>query len=150
MNNRKFYPNPIGKSIDSFLDSFFNGSINHFADVSFTNSLPSTNIMETENEYKIELAAPGLAKDHFSINLDQNLLTIEAKNEVTKEENKEENAVKFVKREFNFTSFKRTFTLPDTVNANDINAQYENGVLSLVLPKKEEAKPLPARTIAVQ
>ncbi|MFT4758472.1 MAG: HSP20 family protein [Paraglaciecola sp.] len=135
----------VGTSIDSFLDSFFNGNVNHFADVNFSTTSPSINIVESENEYKIELAAPGLGKSDFSLNLDQDLLTIEAKIEDKKEETKE----KYVKREFNFTSFKRTFTLPDTVNANNINAIYEKGVLSVVLPKKEEAKPLPAKTIAV-
>lgn len=136
----------VETSIDSFLNSFFNGSLNHFADVNFTTSSPSTNIVETENDYKIELAAPGLEKTDFTLNLDQDLLTIEAKKEAKKEETKE----KYVKREFNFTSFKRTFTLPETVNANNINATYENGVLAIILPKKEEAKPLPAKTIAVQ
>lgn len=136
----------VETSIDSFLNSFFNGNFNHFADVNFATSSPSTNIVETEDDYKIELAAPGLDKADFNLNLDQDLLTIEAKKE-TKDEDTNE---RYVKREFNFTSFKRTFTLPDTVNANDINATYENGVLSVVLPKKEEAKPLPAKTIAVQ
>jgi HSP20 family protein len=136
----------VGTSVDSFLNSFFNGSLNHFADVNFATTSPSTNIVETEDEYKIELAAPGLDKSDFSLNLDQDLLTIEAKKEEKTEETKE----KYVKQEFNFTSFKRTFTLPDTVNTNDINATYENGVLNISLPKKEEAKPLPAKTIAVQ
>ena len=146
MKPSKFQQKSVGTSIDSFLDSFFNGSINHFADGNFATSSPSTNVVESENAYKIELAAPGLEKSDFTLSLDQDLLTIEVKKETKAEETKE----KFIKREFNFTSFKRTFTLPDTVNANDINATYENGVLSVVFPKKEEAKPLPQKTIAVK
>jgi len=146
MKPAKYQQKSVGTSIDSFLNSFFHGNLNSFANNDFSFNSPATNIVETENEYKIELAAPGLNKEDFNLNLDQNLLTIEAKKETKEEETTE----RFVKQEFNFSAFNRTFTLPDTVNANDINAVYENGVLSVVLPKKEEAKPLPAKTIAVQ
>ena len=142
----KYNPKAVGTTIDSLLDSFFNGSISDFVGSDYFMTSPSTNILENENEYKIELAVPGLNKEDFSINLDQDTLTIEAKNE---EKTTAENE-KYIKREFNYMAFKRNFTLPDTVNTNDIKAQYENGVLSIVLPKKEEAKPLPARIINIQ
>ena len=99
--------------------------------------VPATNIRENDNEYTVELAAPGLEKNDFKINIENNMLNIEVQKE--QETTKEEEG--FTRREYNFNSFCRSFTLPEgTVNAEDIKAKYENGVLKLTLPKKEEAK----------
>ena len=95
------------------------------------------NIRETEKEYILDVVAPGLNKEDFNINLDNNLLTI-AVNQ--KEETANENE-KVVRREFRQTAFKRSFTLDEKINAEAISAQYVNGVLTLNLPKKEEVKP---------
>ena len=95
------------------------------------------NIRETEKEYILDVVAPGLNKEDFNINLDNNLLTIAVDQ---KEETVNENE-KVVRREFRQTAFKRSFTLDEKINAEAISAQYVNGVLTLNLPKKEEVKP---------
>ena len=85
----------------------------------------------------ISVAAPGLKKNDFHINVDGNMLTISAEKEETKEEKEEEN---YTRKEYNYSSFSRSFTLPQEVNREKIEASYEDGVLKLVLPKKEEVK----------
>ncbi|MEM6963538.1 MAG: Hsp20/alpha crystallin family protein [Bacteroidota bacterium] len=94
----------------------------------------------------MELAAPGLDKGDFEINVDKDQLTISVKKE-TSNEVKEE---KFTRKEFSYSTFTRSFHLPEGVKADAIEASYENGVLGIALPKKEEAKALPARTIEVK
>lgn len=93
----------------------------------------------------IELAVPGLKKSDFKLDLDNQVLTISTE---SKEENehKEEN---YTRREFGYSAFKRTFTLPDSVNDEKINANYTDGILSVLLPKKEEAKQKPVRSIKI-
>ena len=95
------------------------------------------NIRETEKEYLLDVVAPGLKKEDFKISLENNLLTIalEKKDEAVNE------GEKFVRREYQFQAFKRSFTLDEKINADGISAQYVNGVLTLNLPKKEEVKP---------
>jgi HSP20 family protein len=95
------------------------------------------NIRETEKEYVLDVVAPGLNKEDFKINLDNNILTISVER---KEEAANENE-KMVRREFKQAAFKRSFTLDEKVNTEAISAQYVNGVLTLNLPKKEEVKP---------
>jgi len=99
---------------------------------------PKVNILDAENEIELFLAAPGLKKENFNIDLDDNLLTIST----SIEKKEDEKAVKFTRKEFDFSTFKRTFTLPETVNAAEIKANYEDGILKLTLPKLEEAKKL--------
>ncbi len=98
--------------------------------------VPSANIKETENEYKVELAAPGLSKEDFHLNVENNMLSIH----VDKEQEKEEKEEGYTRREYNYKSFVRTFNLPESVASDKIEAKYENGILNLTLPKKEEAK----------
>ncbi len=101
-------------------------------------------MVENEDAYRIEVAAPGLAKGDFEVKLDKDLLTISAKKEATTQEGE-----KYTRKEFSFFEFQRSFTLPETVDANGIAASYENGVLNVTLAKKPEAKPQPARAIEV-
>lgn len=101
-----------------------------------TFSIPSVNISENFSIFAIEIAAPGLSKESFEIELDKQLLTISSKNNST-EEPQSENKRKFNRREFNYGEFTRSFRIPETVNLNDIGANYENGILSITLPKKE-------------
>lgn len=103
------------------------------------------NIRETENEYILDLVAPGWKKEDFKIQLDNNLLTVS----VFKEEAKTNENEKVVRREFTQQSFKRSFTVDEKINADAISAQYVNGVLTLNLPKKEEVKPA-AKQIDIQ
>lgn len=109
-------------------------------------SVPAVNITENKNEYQVSLAAPGMKKEDFKIDVDGNILTISSE----KEENKEEKDKKFTKKEYSYSSFSRSFTLPDEVNKEKIDARYENGVLNLVLPRREEAKKAVAKQIAVK
>lgn len=105
---------------------------------------PAVNIVETEQHFRLEIAAPGLGKEDFRVELEQNRLTISAEKQSEKVEGENVRM-----REFAYNSFKRSFTLPKTVDGERIEAKYEQGVLSLVLPKKEEALPKPARTIEI-
>ena len=130
-----------------------------FNDTGIRRFVPAVNIMENNDEFKIELAAPGLKKNDFKIEVDNGVLTISSEKRTEHEEksggngngNKNnENASRYTKREFSYTSFRRTFSLPETVNSDNIDANYTDGVLTLTLPKKEEAKPKPARQIEIK
>jgi len=106
---------------------------------------PAVNIQETDQEYRLELVIPGMKKEDLVISLENDMVSVSANQKEQNEESKEN----YIRKEYAFGSFQRSFTLPDSVDTEHINAVYENGVLDLVLPKKEEAKPLPARTIEI-
>lgn len=109
--------------------------------------MPAVNITENKDSYNVSLAAPGLKKDDFNIDIQNNILTIGAE----KEEDKTEDNEKISRREYNYTSFSRSFTLPEEVNQEAIEASYTDGVLKLRLPRKEEVKNVPAsKRIAVK
>jgi HSP20 family protein len=99
-------------------------------------SIPSVNITENGKYYNVSLAAPGLKKDDFNINLDGNILTISCE----KEESLEKKEEKFTRKEYNYSSFSRSFTLPEDVKQESIDAHYEDGVLMIKLPRKENGK----------
>ncbi|WP_369410192.1 Hsp20/alpha crystallin family protein [Hufsiella ginkgonis] len=102
----------------------------------FTAKVPAVNIAETENHYHIELAAPGLKKEDFKINLEKNMLSISAENKsAAAGETK-----KYNRREYSYSTFVRSFTLPETVDHANIEAQYTDGILSVNVAKKEEAR----------
>lgn len=108
-------------------------------------AVPAVNIKETEKDFELELAIPGRKKEDFNIEVDKNELTISA-------EKKSEDAVlekDYTRREFTYDSFKRVFSLPETVDVDKINASYENGILKFTLPKKEEALPKPKKLIEI-
>ncbi len=105
---------------------------------------PNVNVIETTDNFRIEVAAPGLEKADFTVNVDKDLLTISAKKEVKREEGE-----KVRKLEFSYQEFSRSFRLPKSVETNDITAAYVNGILNVTLPKKEEAKPKPALKIDI-
>ena len=112
-----------------------------------TMTMPAVNIVETKEEYKVSLAVPGMKKEDFNIDVEGNMLTISCE----KEMNKEEKEQQFTRKEYSYSSFSRSFTLPEEVNKEKIEAKYEEGVLKLMLPKKEEAKKLAAgKHIAVK
>ena len=108
-------------------------------------NLPSVNVAETDLGFRIELAAPGLEKSDFKLSLDKDVLTIK----VEKTASEEEVAETFVRREFNYTKFERSFQLPKTIDHDKIDAKYDAGVLHVSLPKREEAQPKPAREITI-
>lgn len=120
---------------DFFSREFFNWGNSNFSSTSTT--VPAVNIKESKDEFKVEVAAPGMEKKDFAITLDGNQLTISSAKQL--EETKKEES--YTRREFSYQSFTRTFQLPkDVVDSEKIMATYENGLLLLTIPKKEEAK----------
>lgn len=111
-----------------------------------SSSLPAVNIVEDNDRFAIEFAAPGLKKEDFKVNLDNNVLTVSSE----REESDEEKNKNYTRREFNYSAFQRSFTLPDTADAEKISAEYKDGVLKIEIPKKEEAKVKPVREISIQ
>ncbi|MBK7883190.1 MAG: Hsp20/alpha crystallin family protein [Chitinophagaceae bacterium] len=111
-----------------------------------TLNMPAVNITEHKNEFQVSLAAPGLKKEDFKIDIDGNMLTISSE----KEERKEEKDKKFTRKEYNYSSFSRSFTLPEKINKEKIEAKYEDGVLKISLPCKEGIKNNTAKHIAVK
>jgi HSP20 family protein len=99
-------------------------------------SIPAVNVTENQNEYKLSLAAPGLKKSDFEIDVEGNMLTVRSE----KEENKEEKDEQFTREEFMYSSFSRSFSLPEDVKQDKIDAIYEDGILKISLPKKEDSK----------
>jgi len=131
--------------VDDFLGrELFNWDNSNFSSTQTT--VPAVNIRETEDSFGVEVAAPGLEKKDFKIQLENNLLTISSQKEI-REENQHEG---YSRREFSYQSFQRSFVLPkDVVNDEGIVARYENGLLQLVIPKKEEAKQKAPRLIEI-
>lgn len=109
-------------------------------------AVPQVNIKESEQSFELELVAPGQKKEDFNIEIENDLLTISTE---AKTEKIEQEEGKFTRREFRISSFKRAFTLPETVKADEINAAYKDGILTLTLPKKEEALPKAKRMIEI-
>ena len=140
-NGHKNYSvNPFFNDVfDSILNDKFLGGKQQISQI------PAVNIAETENEFHIELAVPGLKKEDFKINLEKNVLSVSAEK---KSENTEEGK-KFSKREYNYNSFTRSFNLPDSVDQTKIDAEYVDGILKLNVAKREEAK-IQTREIAVK
>ena len=114
---------------------------------SFNATIPAVNVKENDTSFALELAAPGKKKDDFNIEIDRNVLTISSEfkneNEAIEEEGR------YTLKEFSYSSFRRSFTLPEAVNPDYINATYDNGVLNVTLPKKDEALPKPKRLIEI-
>ena|ERR1700712_5194463 len=130
VNNR-----PFGNLFNELLNEF-PASARTFGQELF--AFPQTNIHETPEAYHLELNAPGRTREDFKIQVEQGLLTVsfDKKEEIAQSED-----YKTIRREFEFKSFKRSFSVDEKINVDGIQAKYENGVLKLLLPKKEESKP---------
>lgn len=141
----KFRPFPATKMFSNgLLDEFFNRGFSDFVGSDSVVNQPAVNIVETKDNFRVEIAAPGFDKQDFSVRTENDFVIIEAKREVNTENSEE----RYTRREFRFESFKRSYKLPDVVNQDSISAVYENGVLNVTLPKKEEVKPI-VKTIAI-
>lgn len=138
--------NHLQPALPTFFDDFLtNNFFGMDRDLEVFKSTPAVNISEHDEHWEIQVAAPGLKKEDFKLELDNNLLTISFEK---KEES--ETTGKFTRREFSYSSFKRSFTLPEgTIDSNNIEAQYTDGLLTLTLPKNEEVKNKPKRTIQI-
>lgn len=134
-------------TLSNWLDDIFNRDLPSVFTSNFNTgiTLPKVNIIETAEAFIVEMAVPGLKKSDFQVDLDNQILSISTE---TKEENERKDGI-YTRREFGYSSFKRTFTLPETVNDAKIDANYKDGILSILLPKKEEAKQKPARSIKI-
>ena len=130
----KYHHRP-GMTFNRVFDEFFNTDFSKVLGNENFSSTAKANVRERDTGFVIELAAPGLTKEDFQLSVEKNLLTIKAE---VKSEN-EENTDKYTRREFNYRSFNRSFRLPKSVLAENIEATYEDGVLKLLLPKREEA-----------
>ncbi len=109
-------------------------------------TMPAVNIVETKEAFKVSMAAPGLKKEDFKVEVEDNLITISSE----KEEKKEEKEKKYSRKEYNYSAFSRCFTLPKDVNKEKIVATYENGILNLELPKVAGTKVSSTKEIAVK
>ncbi|MDR0810689.1 MAG: Hsp20/alpha crystallin family protein [Paludibacter sp.] len=133
----------------SFLDRFFDGDVFDWNNRNFSETnttLPSVNIKENEDEFTVEVAAPGFEKNDFKIELNHNALTLSSEKKV---ENETKDGEHFTKREFSYQSFSRSFTLPQIADGEKISAAYDKGILTVSIPKREEAKPKPSRVIEI-
>jgi len=133
----------------SIFDKFWNNELMDwdYSNFSSTNtSLPAVNVHETDNDFIIELAAPGMSKKDFKISFNNNILSISSEIKTNKDETKGN----YTRREFSYQSFKRSFTVPENmVNGDKITAKYNDGILNVILPKREEMKPQPEREIKI-
>jgi HSP20 family protein len=137
----KGFFSPFGSiASDFFNDDFFTGEFFN------RTSLPAVNVKESDAQFDLELAAPGFKKEEFSISTDNGILSISAETKSEKEESDE----KYTRKEFNFSKFKRSFALPDNIDTEDVEAKYENGVLHVILKKKEINAAEPAKRIEVK
>ncbi|MBK8830852.1 MAG: Hsp20/alpha crystallin family protein [Saprospiraceae bacterium] len=144
MTYSKFNAAAPSTSLNKWIDTLFNTTLADAMGTDFTNSSPSVNIVEHDAHFTMQLAAPGLQKSDFNINIENDYLVISAEKKTEKEETGNEG--KFTRREFNYSSFKRSFQLDENINREGIAASYENGVLSITLPKKEETWKKPGTT----
>ncbi|HRI58216.1 MAG TPA: Hsp20/alpha crystallin family protein [Saprospiraceae bacterium] len=142
---------PVAPSLPRLFDDFLTRDFFDwgFKNFSLTNTtVPLVNIVEDNEGFTVEMAAPGMNKKDFNIELNNEMLTISSQKETENEIN--ENG-RYTRREFSYQSFQRTFHLPKTVvDESKIKAKYEDGILCILIPKREEAKTLPPRTIAIQ
>jgi HSP20 family protein len=140
------FNNGLKNNSNPFFNDVFDSILNdRFINDKLITRTPAVNIAETENDFQIELATPGLKKEDFKINLDKNVLSISAEKKA--EESTE--TKKFSKREYSYNSFTRSFTLPDTADQTKIEADYTDGILKLTVAKREEAK-FQSREIAIK
>ena len=138
MTQLKLINRPVAIQFDNFFNDFFSPAVWSSPSTAVA-SIPAANVHETPTDYVLEVNAPGRNKDDFRVNLDKDLLTVsyEKKEEATTENNKT------VRREFQYNSFKRSFSLDEKIDATNIQAKYENGILKIELPKKPEVQEQP-------
>jgi HSP20 family protein len=131
-------------ALSRMVDDLFNRDINYVRGFENWDNTPRVNIAESSDKFIIELAAPGLQKENFHVEVEHNRLSISAKTEFTASE-----GVRITRREFGYGTFQRVFTLPQTVNTENVSAAYEAGVLRVELPKKEESVRKAARQVEI-
>jgi HSP20 family protein len=138
---------PLLPGLSSFYNEFFENDKPWGLDYdnSWMRRVPSANVLESDNDFIIELAAPGLVKDDFKVNIENDQIIISSEKENEEVEEKEN----YTRKEFNYHAFSRSFMLPDLVDTDKIKAKYENGLLRIALPKKPEAKKMRKKAISI-
>jgi HSP20 family protein len=138
-------------SVNTLFDDLFTRDIFDWTDKNFStigSNLPSVNLKETDDKLEVELAAPGMKKEDFKVEIDNNMLMISSeKQEEKKEERKKDN---YIRKEFNYQSFYRSFYLPEYIDENKVQASYKDGILHVEIAKKESTKKLSHKTIAIK
>jgi len=129
-----------------WMEKFFNAPLDEYFNFGKVMNVPAVNVSETDKEFRLFFAAPGFKKSDFKIEFSEGMLTISAEKE---KEEYEEKSGRFNRREYNFSSWSRSFTLPEYVNTGKIEAKYENGELKIMLPKLEVKEPKLIKTINV-
>lgn len=133
MKIAKFNRDPL--SIFNY-DNFFDNNFFGFPSFFKSENIPAVNVIENKENFQLDIAVPGMNKEDFKLNVTDNVLSISSK----KENSKEEKTDNYTRKEFSYSSFERSFTLPKNVNSDDIKASYENGILKINIPKKEKIK----------
>jgi HSP20 family protein len=137
-------------SLPTLFDDMLNRDLFNFSNTNYSNTdttIPAVNIKETSDKYEVDVAAPGMNKEDFKVELDGNILTISSEKTNQYQDRDDE---RFYRREFSYQSFQRTFNLKkEVVDSDKIEARYDKGVLNLIIPKKEEAKQKPPRLIQI-
>ncbi|WP_396170236.1 Hsp20/alpha crystallin family protein [Flavobacterium sp.] len=145
------FPSLENKSIHNFFDDFITKDLFDWTDRNFAalgSNLPSVNLKETDTKIEVELAAPGMKRDDFKVEIDNDILMISSEKEDKKEEvNKKEN---YIRREFNYQTFSRTFSLPETIDENKIEATYKDGILHVMIGKKEGIQKRSLKSIPIK
>lgn len=140
----------LTNSFPSLFDDFFSRDLLDWNNSNFSNTgttLPAVNVKETPETFEVEMAAPGMKKEDFKVELNNNILTISSEQ---RSEHEEKDNDKYTRKEFSYQSFQRSFQLSrEAVDADKIQAKYENGVLHLTIPKREEVKQKPSRLINI-
>lgn len=131
---------------NNWFDKFFNAPVDELFNFSKVMNVPAVNIAETDKDFKLVLAVPGLEKKDFKVEMVEDMLTISAEKE--KEEKEEKNG-RINRREYNYNSWSRSFTLPENCDITKINAEYKNGELKVIIPKMEVKEPKKTKMINV-
>lgn len=129
-----------------WMDKFFNAPLDEFFTLGKVMNVPAVNVAESEKDFRLSIAAPGLERKDFKVEAYDDMLTISAEHE---REQKEEKNGRFNRREYNYSSWTRSFTLPENCDYSRIDAEYTNGELKIMIPKKEVKEPKKVKNISV-
>ena len=143
--------NGLFPTVNTFFDDFISRDLFDWNDKNFTaigSNLPSVNLKETDDKLQVELAAPGMKKEDFKVEIDNNTLMISSEKKEEKEETRKKD--NYVRKEFNYQSFCRTFTLPEYIDESKVEASYKDGILHVDIAKKENGKKNAHKTIAIK
>jgi HSP20 family protein len=130
-----------------WVEKFFNSPMDDYFNVGKMMNVPAVNVSETDKEFRLSIAAAGLEKSDFKIEAEDDILTISAEHE---REDKDEQDGRYNRREYNYTRWSRSFSLPENVDLEKINAEYKNGELKVVIPKRQMKEPKKAKSISVK